>query len=218
MRRLSLASGLLVLALAWGVMPWTLVRGSFVLHMSVHMAVVAVAAALLAIGIGPNARLTRTLTSWAFAPLAASLLEMIVVWAWHAPVLHAAAHHTPAVYAVEQASFLIVGLFVWLTALAGGGPAGRAQTLAGVLALLFTSMHMTLLGALLGLAGRPLYDHGPSVPSVLGLTPLEDQHLGAVVMLGVGGVIYLAGGLALIGRLLKDRPPDASTAPGARPC
>lgn len=215
MRRLSLIAGLLVLALAWGVLPWALVRGSFVLHMSVHVAVVAVAAPFVAIGIGARGRVATGVSRWAFAPLVASLLEMIVVWAWHAPALHAAAHGSAIVYAIEQASFLIVGVLVWVTAIADGGSRGR--TLAGVLALLFTSMHMTLLGALLGLSGRPLYEHAAGARGLFGLTPLEDQHLGAVVMLGVGGLVYLVGGLALIGRLLKDRAPDAA-APGARPC
>lgn len=218
MRRLSLIGGILVLALAWGALPWELVRASFLMHMSVHMAVVAVAAPLLAIGLGPRARLTQSITRWAFAPLAASLAEMIVVWAWHAPALHAAAHRALGIYAVEQASFLVVGLLLWLTALADGGPAGRGQALAGVVALLLTSMHMTLLGALLGLAGRPLYDHAAGGSGVFALTPLEDQHLGAVVMLGVGGLVYLVGGLALIGRLLKDRAPDDETLAGGRPC
>jgi putative membrane protein len=62
-----------------------------------------------------------------------------------------------------------------------------------VVALLLTSMHMTLLGALLALAPRPLYHRAPaSMPSAL-----DDQHLGGAIMLLVGGLAYLAGGLGL---------------------
>jgi putative membrane protein len=66
--------------------------------------------------------------------------------------------------------------------------------------LLLTSMHMTLLGALLALSPRPLYFH---IAGFSGLTPLEDQHLGGAIMLLVGGVSYLLGGLWLTVGLLK---------------
>jgi putative membrane protein len=71
-------------------------------------------------------------------------------------------------------------------------------------------MHMTLLGALLALAPRPLYAHGAEYH---GLTALEDQHLGGAIMLLVGGVSYIAGGLALTVRLLRNswmRPAERS--------
>jgi putative membrane protein len=37
----------------------------------------------------------------------------------------------------------------------------------------------------------------------LGLTPLPDQQVGGVIMLAIGGVIYLGGALILVGRLLR---------------
>jgi putative membrane protein len=61
---------------------------------------------------------------------------------------------------------------------------------------------MTLLGALLALTPRPLYQH---TGGFSGLTPLEDQHLGGAIMLLVGGLSYLVGGLGLTARLLRGR-------------
>ena len=58
--------------------------------------------------------------------------------------------------------------------------------------MLLTSMHMTLLGALLALPPRPLYAHHMLHGK---LSPLEDQHLGGAIMLVIGGCVYLAGGL-----------------------
>jgi putative membrane protein len=74
------------------------------------------------------------------------------------------------------------------------------RTAAGIVGLLLTAMHMTLLGALLALAPRPLYAH---LEGVSRLTPLEDQHLGGAIMLLTGGVAYLAGGLWLTAGLLR---------------
>jgi len=102
---------------------------------------------------------------------------------------------------VEQASFALVSLLVWLVALASTSETRRSAALAGAMALFFTSMHMTLLGALIGLAPRPIYGghlhHGGMLPE------LADQQLGGVIMLAIGGVIYLAGGLVLMARVLQ---------------
>jgi putative membrane protein len=91
-------------------------------------------------------------------------------------------------------------LLVWISVF-GGDPAQRHTRIAsGIAALLLTSMHMTLLGALLALAPRPLYEHAGATAN---LTPLEDQHLGGAIMLIVGGFSYLAGGLWLTGTLIR---------------
>jgi putative membrane protein len=96
--------------------------------------------------------------------------------------------------------FLLSGLLMWLSAFGGDERSARPRRAAGVVGLLLTSMHMTLLGALLALSPRPLYAH---VEGFGRLAPLEDQHLGGAIMLIVGGVSYLAGGLWLMVGLLR---------------
>ena len=186
----ALGPGLGALALAWLTL-WRDGGRSFAVHMAAHMVVVAVAAPLLALGLsGGRLDVTRRAPAW-FGPVAASLVEFAAVWAWHAPALHRAARHTAGGAVAEQACFLGAGLLVWLSALA---PARRAE---GVVALLLTSMHMTLLGALLALSPRALY------PGCGGPAALGDQHLGGAFMIVAGGASYLAGGVALTGRLLR---------------
>lgn len=186
-------AGATALALAWGLPPLVGARG-FAAHMTTHVAVVAVTAPLLALGVaGGRFDPVRRAPGW-FPPVPLSLVELAVVWAWHSPALHGAARHHAAWRLVEQGSFLLAALAVWLAAF-GGGAALRAERAgAGVVALLLTSMHMTLLGALLALAPRALYaDCGA----------LDDQHLGGAVMLLVGGASYLLGGLWLTAGLLR---------------
>jgi putative membrane protein len=102
--------------------------------------------------------------------------------------------------ALEQGTFLASGVLLWIAAL-GGTPAQRAaRVTSGVLGLLLTSMHMTLLGALLALAPRPLYAHAHGAG---GLSALEDQHLGGTIMLLVGGAAYLAGGVGLMAGAMR---------------
>ena len=201
MRRTLLVCGLLTLAAVWlGPLP-QLAPQAFWAHMALHMGVVAVAAPLLALGVAGGRLDPVRKAPGLFAPIPASVLELVVVWAWHAPALHQAARHGMAGLVAEQGMFLLAGLLVWLSAFGGVPWRCGNRTAAGVVGLLLTAMHMTLLGALLALTPRPLYAH---VDGFAGLTPLEDHHLGGAIMLFGGGISYLLGGLWLTAGLLRD--------------
>jgi len=207
MRSAALILGLLTLALIWAGPLLAAWRGSFAAHMLAHMGVVAIAAPLIAIGLAPS--LGRRLPSAPPAApllslaLIASLVELVVVWAWHAPAARLWAERSAFATVLEQASFLLAGLFLWLTAI---GPKGTpAQDASGAFALLLTSVHMTLLGALLSLAPRPLYGLGEVTCFGIVLGAGEDQALGGVIMLMIGAAVYLAGGVFLLARLLTGR-------------
>lgn len=199
MRRLALPAGLLVLALIWlGPLlgEW---RASFASHMVAHMGVIAIAAPLIAIGLPVRWRTAAVLP--AAVPVLASVAELIAVWGWHAPAMRAAAEASTAVTVAEQATFLAVGVFLWWTSFAA--PHVRAHAAAGAGALLLTSIHMTLLGALLALSPRPLYGAGEVTCFGVVLAAGQDQQVGGVVMLLIGAVVYLAGGIVLVARLLE---------------
>lgn len=214
-----LATGVALLGAAWlGPLP-ELAERHFTAHMTLHMGVVAVAAPLVAWGLAGGPFDPVRWLRWRMPGLGyglaigAALLEMVIVWAWHAPALHRAARAAGGVFALEQACFLGAGLAVWLAVWGGDAQHRGERDGAGAVALLLTSMHMTLLGTLLTLAGRPLYGHpGDSASS----GALVDQQIGGAIMLGVGGVVYLAAGLGLVASLLRRRaapqPPTASEA------
>jgi putative membrane protein len=203
-RRVLLIAGLLTLAAAWlGPLP-EMAQRAFSAHMMMHMGVVAVAAPLVALAIAGGPHDPVRSSPDLFSPIPASLLELVVVWAWHAPTLHHAARHSSAAFIGEQAMFFVSGLFVWLSAFGGDIWRDRPRRGAGLVGLLLTSMHMTLLGALLALAPRPLYNH---LAGFSALTAIQDQHLGGAIMLLIGGVSYLAGGLWIMAGLLRE---DAS--------
>jgi putative membrane protein len=203
LRRAALVAGLVTLALVWlGPLPGLASR-AFSAHMLMHMGVVAVAAPLLAAGLAASRLDPVGVAPRLLAPIPASFVELIVVWAWHAPALHHAARHGTAALIAEQGTFLGTGVVLWVSALGGAATGRSGRSAAGVVALLLTAMHMTLLGALLALSPRALYGHRAGLA---GMSALEDQHLGGAIMLVVGGAAYLLGGLWLTARVLRSAP------------
>lgn len=202
MRAPLFIAGVAVLALVWLGPLHKLAPGSFAAHMTMHMGVVAIAAPLMAFAVAGG--LYDPVRRWPqlFPPLPASLVELIAVWSWHAPGPHTWARSTTTGLVIEQATFLLSGLLLWLAAFGGDVTRRVDRSAQGGVALLLTSMHMTLLGALLALPPRALYTHHGHHAQT-DLTPLEDQHLGGAIMLVVGGVVYLVGGLMLAAQLLK---------------
>ncbi|EAQ01136.1 hypothetical protein OB2597_14299 [Pseudooceanicola batsensis HTCC2597] len=189
MRPLFLIPGLGCLALIW-LAPLDVALPGFALHMLRHMTLVAVAAPLIVLGLPAIAR------RLAIPPLGAALAEFVVVWAWHLPAAHALGRLQSWGFAAEQASFLAVGLLVW------AGCLREDQPLAGAGGLLLTSMHMTLLGALLVLAPRDIY------AEICGTAPdLTGQQIGGMLMLAIGTPVYLVAGLRLTAHALQDRSP-----------
>lgn len=211
-RALYASLGSAALAYVWLTPLSELIGGPFSAHMAMHMGVVAVAAPFFAFALAGSRFDPVRRAPQLFPPIPMSLIELLVVWIWHAPALHHAARHSLALLAVEQASFLLSGLVVWLAAF-GGAPGERAQRGgAGVAALLLTSMHMTLLGALLALPPRPLYHAHHTAQA------LDDQHMGGAIMLVAGAVAYLAGGLWLAAELLRrPRAPIGDALRGGTP-
>ncbi|MEE2951534.1 MAG: cytochrome c oxidase assembly protein [Pseudomonadota bacterium] len=173
---------------------------SFSAHMILHLSIVSLAAPLIALGIAlawPN-RLPPLFGLG--AAIGASLFDMFVVWIWHAPVLHESAATTTAIFVLQQLSFLAAGLFVWTSALSG---VTRRERAIGSLTLIGTFLHMTMLGVLLGVTPRLLYS--PSVCiGAFGVSGLEDQWLGGVLMATVGGLPYLVAALVLAGLALSE--------------
>jgi putative membrane protein len=210
MPRFALVVGLGILAVAWlGPLPG-LARQSFAAHMTLHIAVVALAAPMLTLAMaGTAVDPVRTMPQWVL-PIPASMLELVVVWAWHVPALHHAARHDISAFVLEQTMFAAAGVLLWISAVGGDREQRRLRAGAGIVALLFTSMHMTLLGALFALGTRPLFHHGMSAGTV---SSANDQQVGGVIMLLVGGAAYLLGGLWLTAVALRPRSTPSLGAP-----
>lgn len=201
MRRPAFMAGMLALAVAW-TLPFA-TETSFTAHMMTHMGVVAIAAPLLGLAVAGSRFDPSDRFPLLFSPVLASLLDLVVVWMWHVPALRSMADTAVVPAIAEQASFLAAGLILWIACL--GGREGERNG-AGAFGLLLTSVHMTLLGALLSLAPRSLYGEGTVTCFGIEISTATDQQIGGVIMLLLGAAVYLAGGVALLARLLSVEP------------
>ncbi len=206
--------GWIGLGVAWlGPLP-AMAMSSFAAHMALHMMVVAIAAPLIAVGLAGRRFDPVRHCPQLFVPIIACLGELLIVWLWHSPRLHHWARFTQVGFCAEQSMFLLAGLWLWLSAVGGSRPRKRERSGAAVLALLLTSMHMTLLGALLALSPRVLFAHSWNSNNEWAIW---DQHLGGAIMLVVGGTVFLVGGVYLASDLVSQPATRSQLSLGSSP-
>jgi len=145
-------------------------------------------------GVG-QVRALAALWRWLTDPLGATVLHAVAIWAWHAPALFEAAVRIQAVHWLQHASFLVSSLFFWW-ALIYGRARERGYG-AAVFYLFATALHTGFLGILLTVARKPWYPVQTAFAAEWGLTPLEDQQLGGLIMWVPGGMGYFVAALAL---------------------
>lgn len=126
----------------------------------------------------------------------ASVVFAVVFWLWHFPAAYNATLQNNVVYWAMQLT--VLGAAVWLWALVWNG-----SWIVASVALFFTSMQMALLGALLTFSPRAFYSVHFGLTQQWGMTPLEDQRLGGLIMWIVAGILLTAYSLVFLGRVLS---------------
>jgi len=191
---------------------------SFTLHMIEHELIMLVATLLLAASAAggilawglpatvrgalggswktPLASLWRTLTE----PVTATVLQAIVLWAWHAPALFDSALDSPAWHAAQHLSFVAASLVFWVAML----DHRRGGYLLSATCLFLTSLIEGALGALMSLSQSPWYSaYAAMGVSGIGLDPTTDQQLAGLIMWIPGGLVHGAAALVLLYRWLS---------------
>jgi putative membrane protein len=138
----------------------------------------------------------------ATAPMLVWLVHGVTLWLWHLPALYQATLTSEAVHAAQHLTFLGTALLFWWTLIYGRR--ARLSYGAAVAYIFTTALHTSVLGALLTFSSRlwyPIYD-GRTLQ--WGLTALEDQQLGGLIMWVPANVVYIVIGLALFQAWLRE--------------
>ena len=154
-------------------------------------------------------RAMRWLAPHLCSPLVAWLVHAAVLWGWHVPSAFEAALQHSAVHWIQHTSFFISAAIFWWSVFAAGPLSERRG--AAILSVFTTAVHTSVLGALLTFSTRLWYPTYAPGFDAWGLTAIEDQQLGGLVMWVPGGTVFLIVGLTLTGMWLKEAEKRAST-------
>ncbi|MCU1287086.1 MAG: hypothetical protein JWO13_3436 [Acidobacteriales bacterium] len=135
-------------------------------------------------------------------PLAVWIIHGVAVWGWHLPVLYQATLQSELAHAIQHTSFLGTALLFWWTLI--HGRFGRMSYGISVVYVFTTAIHTSILGALLTFGREVWYPIYAGRTAAWGLTPLEDQQLGGLIMWVPGGLVFIAVGLGLFAAWLSE--------------
>ena len=199
--------GLAALAIAL-LSPIEAYEGSlFSVHMVQHMLLELVAAPLLLAGapITLALRLARpSVRRWLLAvlqsrvvhllsfPVVAWVLFAAVNWGWHFSALYDQALENQALHYLQHATFLGAALLFWWPVIGADPSPWRLAHPVRLLYLFLALPQNSFLGVALMSAPTVLYPHYVTNLRDWGLSPLDDQALGGVIMWVVGDLCFLA--------------------------
>jgi cytochrome c oxidase assembly factor CtaG len=213
-RVVCFALGWIALALAL-VSPLHALGGMlFSAHMTQHEILISVAAPLLVLGkplipfvwaFPPDgrkrlarlshARIVASVWRVLTAPAVAFALHAIALWGWHLPGPYQATLTSELAHSLQHTSFILTALLFWWTVLGpAGGELSRGKS---ILYLFATALHTGALGALLTFSASLWYPAYATTTAPWGLTPLEDQQLGGLIMWIPGSFAYLVATLGI---------------------
>jgi len=200
----------LVVALVSPVHSWGEVL--FSAHMTQHEILMLISAPLIVLGrpliaamwalprewrlkAGSAARTDAIGGTWAFLTGAtvAFIVHGVALWIWHIPALFQATIESDVVHTLQHASFFGSALLFWWAIIYG--KRGIASYGAGILYLFITSIHSGILGAFLTFTRHVWYPIYAPTTAEWGMTPIEDQQLGGLIMWVPAGLVYIVAAL-----------------------
>ena len=146
----------------------------------------------------PLAALWKRLTE----PVTATLVQAVVMWAWHAPALFDRALDSSGWHIFQHSCFFVSSLLFWWAML---HPQRRSGGYGVTAACLFvTSLIGGALGALMSISQSPWYaDYAAMGVTGIGLDPVDDQRLAGLIMWIPGGAVHGLAALASFYKWLK---------------
>ena len=171
----------------------------FSAHMVQHLVLTLVAPPLLIMGT-PGWMLRPALAWRGVGPLARSvtaaprafLIFNLVLAAWHLPPIYglAMAHHP--VHIVQHLCFMVGATLMWWPILSPLPERPRLSYPAQMLDLFLLTSPMSIVAVCIAYARSLLYPAYAAAPRIWGITPMQDQMIGAQIMWIPGGLFFFA--------------------------
>jgi len=169
----------------------------FSAHMIQHLVLIFLVAPLLVLGtpgwmlrpalrvpgVGPVAR-------WLTRPTICFAVFNVMVAAWHLPGPYNLAMAVHPVHIVEHLMFMATAVLMWWPFLSPLPELPRLAYPGQMLYCFLMSIPMSIVAIYITMADHVLYPAYEMAPRVWGLTPLEDQQLGGLIMWIPGGLVF----------------------------
>ncbi len=219
-RRGAFVVGLATFWLAYSARLSQLTHTLLTAHMVQHLLFVLVAAPLLLLGspllvlagsrLGVDAQERATTPPWLARaarrithPAFAGVAMVAVTLGWHIPVLFALAMRSPAVHALENATFFGSGLLFWWPVIEPWPARAQWPRWTIPLYLLGSDMPVSVLSAYLAFCGHVVYPAYLHAPRSFPISPLDDQVAAAMLMWIAMLVVFLAAAAVVVVGLLE---------------
>ena len=124
-------------------------------------------------------------------PAACFLIFNIVVAAWHLPPVYnlAMAHHP--VHIVQHLMFMAAAVLMWWPLMSPVGELPRLPYPGQMLYCFLMSIPMSIIAIYVAMADQVLYPAYAAAPRVWGISPMQDQQIGGLIMWVPGGLFFL---------------------------
>lgn len=129
----------------------------------------------------------------------------VTVLGWHIPAVFALAMGSHFWHGIQQASFLVAGLFFWWPVLRSSASGSGYRGWSVPLYLFGATLPCDALSAFLVFCDRVVYRTHVSMPHAAGLSPIQDQEWAGVVMWVFVTFIYGFPAVVITVRLLSPR-------------
>jgi len=134
----------------------------------------------------PIAAIARTITT----PTAAFTIFNLILASWHLPPLYNAAMYFHEVHILQHMMFLVGAVLMWWPLLSPLPELPRLSFPGQMLYSFLMTLPMTVISIFIVYADHVLYPAYASAPRLWGLSPIEDQRLGGLIMWIPGGLFF----------------------------
>jgi putative membrane protein len=170
----------------------------FSAHMVQHLLLTLVAPPLLLAGV-PGWMLRPALALRGIAPLArrvtrvgaAYLIFNLVVAAWHLPPVYNTAMANHGVHIAQHLMFMAAAVLMWWPLMSPLPELPRIAYPAQMLYCFLMTIPMSIVSIYITMADSVLYPAYAAAPRTWGLSPMEDQLIGGLIMWIPGGLFFL---------------------------
>lgn len=123
-------------------------------------------------------------------PIAAFTIFNVVLAAWHLPPLYNTAMYSHEVHIIQHLMFMTASVIMWWPMLSPLPELPRLSYPGQMLYSFVMTLPMTVISIYIVYADHVLYPAYASAPRLWGLSPLEDQRLGGLIMWIPGGLFF----------------------------